>query len=155
MRRTHKEALALANEFIRKFVKNEYIIAGSIRRKEATIGDVDIITADRLGDIEERMLADIYVKKVRGGEKKLDVDYKGMRFNVYFAMPFYWGSMLFFLTGPARYSIAYRMKAKKMKLKLNQYGLKDGYGDVIASRTEASIYKVFGKKYKEPELRGK
>lgn len=155
MRRTHKDALALANEFIKKFVKNEYVIAGSIRRKEATIGDVDIITADRLGDIEERMLADIYVKKVRGGEKKLDIDYKKMRFNIYFATPFHWGAMLFFLTGPASYSIAYRRMAKKKGWHLDQYGLKDEYGDVMASRTEASIYKVFGKKYKEPELRGK
>ena len=155
MRQTHKEALALAHEFIKKFVKDEYIIAGSIRRKEATIGDVDIVTGDKLCDIEECMLADIHVQKVRGGEKKLDVDYKGVRFNIYFAMPFYWGAMLFFLTGPASYSIAYRRMAKKKGWHLDQYGLKDEYGDVMASRTEASIYKVFGKKYKEPELRGK
>lgn len=151
----YKQALALANEFIQKFVKNEYVIAGSIRRKEATIGDVDIITADRLGDIEERMLADIHVKKVRGGEKKLDVDYKLVRFNVYNSSPFFWGAMLFFLTGPASYSIAYRRMAKKKGWHLDQYGLKDEYGDVIASRTEASIYKAFGKLYKQPELRGK
>lgn len=155
MRRPHKEALALANEFIRKFVRHEYVIAGSIRRKEATIGDVDIVTGDKLCDIEERMLADIHIKKVRGGEKKLDVDYKKMRFNIYYATQFYWGAMLFFLTGPASYSIAYRRMAKKKGWHLDQYGLRGRKGETMASRTEASIYKVFGKSYKQPELRGK
>jgi DNA polymerase/3'-5' exonuclease PolX len=92
---------------------------------------------------------------VRGGKKKLDVDYRGMRFNIYFAMPFYWGAMLFFLTGPASYAIAYRRKAKTKGWHLDQYGLKNEKGEVIASRTEASIYKAFDKSYKQPELRGK
>lgn len=63
--------------------------------------------------------------------------------------------MLFFLTGPAGYSIAYRKRAKEKGWHLDQYGLKDEHGDVIASRTESSIYKAFGKSYKQPELRGK
>ena len=155
MRRVYKEALSIANSFIDKFIHNEYTIVGSIRRKEEKIGDVDIIVFEPLAVIEKRFESSNLVKKVNGGTKKMDVNYKGMRFNLYFALPFYHGAMLFFLTGPAGYSIAYRLKAKKKGWHLDQYGLKDEKGAVIASRTEAAIYKAFGKSYKEPELRGK
>jgi len=155
MKYPYKDALALANEFIRKFVGGEYVIAGSIRRKEAMIGDVDIMTAEPLSKIEAMSQYSLDVKKVRGGDQKLDVDYKKMRFNIYFAKPEYWGSMLFFLTGPSKYGIAYRVKAKKMGGWLNQYGLFDHEGKLIASKTEEAIYKAFDKPYKIPELRGK
>jgi len=155
MRRPYKDAVAIANEFIKKFVHSEYVIAGSIRRKEATIGDVDIITSEKMKVIATRIESNIFARKINGGEKKMDIDFKSMRFNIYFALPFYWGAMLFFLTGPAGYSIAYRKMAKEKGWHLDQYGLKDEHGDVIASRTESSIYKAFGKSYKQPELRGK
>lgn len=151
----YKKALDIADDFIGQFITNEYAIAGSIRRKEKIIGDVDIITAAPLITVERCFASCKGVVKVRGGLKKLDVDYRKMRFNIYFAMPFYWGSMLFFLTGPASYAIAYRRMAKAKGWHLDQYGLRDEHGSVIASRTEASIYKAFGKSYKEPELRGK
>ena len=159
MKRPYAEALALANEFIQKFVKGEVAIAGSIRRKEAMAGDVDIMTTEALDKIEQRLefsyVFSHQIKKIRGGEKKLDIDFKKMRFNIYHAEPAYWGSMLFFLTGPSRYGIAYRVKAKKMGGCLNQYGLFNNYGEVVAAKTEAAIYKAFGKPYKEPEFRGK
>lgn len=155
MKQPYKKALSIANDFINRFVVNEYVIAGSIRRKETMIGDVDIITMAPLSTIEKAFSRCKSVAKVNGGEKKMDVDYRGMRFNIYFAMPFYWGAMMLFLTGPAHYSIAYRRMAKKKGWHLDQYGLKDEKGAVIASRTEVGIYKAFGKLYKEPELRGK
>lgn len=155
MKRPYATALSIANDFINRFVVNEYVIAGSIRRKETMIGDVDIITMAPLASIEKAFSRCPTVVNVRGGDKKLDVDYRGMRFNIYFAMPFYWGAMMFFLTGPASYSIAYRRIAKKKGWHLDQYGLKNEKGEVIASRTEVGIYKAFGKKYREPEFRGK
>lgn len=153
MRHSHKEALSIANAFIKKYVSGEYVIAGSIRRNEPTIGDIDIMTSDPLGVIEQKLGDDAI--KIRGKSKKLDVDFKGMRINIYFATSLYWGAMLFFLTGPRSYEIAYRVKAKKKGWKLDQYGLWDKDDNVIASRTETSIYKALGKSYKQPELRGR
>ena len=155
MKHPYKKALALANVFIKKFIFGEYCIAGSIRRKEAMVGDVDIVTSDSLDKIEEWLAFSSDVKKVRGGKKKLDVDFKGVRFNIYHAKPEYWGAMIFFLTGPRQYEIAYRVKAKKSGWKLTQYGLFDSLGKVIAAKTEAAIYKAFNKSYKAPEMRGK
>lgn len=42
-----------------------------------------------------------------------------------------------------------------MGMRLNQRGLFDEAGNVIASRTEEEIYTALGKKYKEPKMRGK
>ena len=155
MRRTHDVALSIAMEFIEAFVKGEYTIAGSLRRKEPTIGDVDIIVSEPLIDISTRLTDSEFAKKINGGEKKMDVDYKQMRFNIYRSTLHAWGAMLFFLTGPAGYSIAYRRRAKELGYKLDQYGLWGKNGSLIASRTEEHIYSALGKQYKDPELRGK
>jgi len=156
MRRQYSVALQLADEFAVKFFnRGRFQIAGSIRRKEETIGDVDLITIENLDDIAKRIEVNSYARKVNGGQKKMDVDYKFMRFNIYHAEPEYWGAMLFFLTGPAGYSIAYRRKAKEKGWKLDQYGLVDQNLRLLAARTEEDIYKAFGKPYKAPEVRGK
>lgn len=152
---SYTQAINVANEFVKKFIKGEYVIAGSIRRKELTIGDVDIMTTDTMLSIEKRILVNGYTKKVNGGTKKMDIDFKGFRFNIYHAEPNYWGAMLFFLTGPAGYSTAYRKRAKERKWKLNQYGLWNEYGELLEAKTEKKIYDALGKKYKQPELRGK
>jgi len=147
-------ARSIALEFIKNFVKEKYEIAGSIRRGEPTIGDIDIIVSEPLADICKRIESSAHVRKVNGGDKKMDIDYKSMRFNIYHSEIDSWGAMLFFLTGPAGYSIAYRKRAKEKGYKLDQYGLWDN-GELIASRTEQHIYKALGKEYKEPEMRGK
>lgn len=92
MRIPYDAALVVANEFISKFINGEYVIAGSIRRKEATIGDVDIITSDPLSRITTRLESNVFAKKVNGGAKKMDVDYKNVRFNLYFALQLYWAA---------------------------------------------------------------
>lgn len=148
----YKVAMSLAKEFINKFIDGDHAIVGSIRRKEASIGDVDIMTSEALVQVSNRFNDDVI--DVRGGDQKLDVDYKGVRFNIYHAEPRYWGSMLFFLTGPRKYQIAYRAKAKSKGWTLNQYGLWDKDDKLIASKTENDIYKALDKQYKEPELRG-
>ena len=160
MRRTYSVAAKIAYDFCKMFLKNSsnWQIAGSIRRMENTIGDVDIITSEPLLSVTKRIEEFSHrrlIHKINGGDKKMDVDYKNMRFNIYYATPKYWGAMLFFLTGPVGYSIAYRRMAKERGWKLDQYGLHDRKGKVIAASSEYEIYKAFGKSYKEPERRGK
>lgn len=155
MRRSYIVAMGLAEEFIQKFLnQGAYEIAGSLRRNEPTIGDVDIITLMSLHDVESRLVTNAYAKKITGKDKKMIVEYKSMQFDIYHAELEHWGSMLFFLTGPTGYGISYRRMAKARGWKLDQYGLWNQHGEVIASRTEHDIYKAFGKEYKEPEERG-
>lgn len=156
LRRQLYVASALVEEFAARFIIARYEVAGSIRRKEATIGDADLVVAEPLALIEKRIAASRspYVKIVRGQDKRLDVDYKELRFNIFYAEPEYWGAMLFYLTGPSGYGIAYRKMAKSKGWTLNQYGLFNGDDKAICSRTEREIYEALGKEYKEPELRG-
>ena len=142
VRMTYSDAVALANEFIEKFVVGKHEIAGSIRRKEDVIGDIDIITVDPLMKVTSRFTPDVTI--VRGKYLKLDVDYKGVRVNIYYCKPTHWGSMMFYLTGPKNYTIAYRRMAASQGYSLNQYGLFDRAGNTIASKTEAEIYRALG-----------
>ncbi len=158
MKIRYLKAVDIAVDFIDMFTIGKTQIAGSLRRHEPMIGDVDIITNDALYEVAKRCeekRAKYKVKKVRGGDSKLDVDYRGMRFNIYHAEKDQWGAMQFFLTGPSGYGIAYRKRAKERGWKLNQYGLFDEKGNNIASKTEHDIYEALGKAYKPPELRGK
>lgn len=155
MRRSFTVAMELAEEFIEKFLKGgKSEIAGSLRRNDETIGDVDIITSLSLYEVELRLARNIYARKLTGKDKKMIVEYKSMQFDIYHAELDHWGAMLFFLTGPAGYGIAYRRIAKEKGWKLDQYGLWNKDGEIIASRTEHDIYKAFGKEYKEPKQRG-
>jgi len=155
MRRSYIVAMELAEEFVEKFLhggKSE--IAGSLRRNEPTIGDVDIITSLALQEVEYRIAKNVYARKLTGKDKKMIVEYKCMQFDIFHSELGGWGAMLFFLTGPAGYGIAYRRIAKAKGWKLDQYGLWNKDGEIIASRTEHDIFKAFGKEYKEPEQRG-
>jgi DNA polymerase (family 10) len=149
------KATKLAEEFFVRFSRGGiYNVAGSIRRKEPDVGDIDLIVREPLDGIAYSCTKSGKATIVNCGKKKMDVDYKGMRFNIYYTYTWNLGAMLFFLTGPKGYVIAYRKRAKESGMLLNQYGLYKG-SKLIAGKTEEEIYEALGKTYKQPELRGK
>jgi DNA polymerase (family 10) len=149
-----KEAKKLSDEVKSILEKNglkNIIVAGSIIRKKPEVGDIDIMAE---GDINKlRSIKEFDIK--RQGDESSTFVYKGQQVNLYRYEDDYKGAMLFYLTGPNFYSIAYRTKAKKLGYTLNQKGLFDKNGKKIAGETEESIYKSLGKNWKSPELRGK
>ena len=61
---------------------------------------------------------------------------------------------LLYFTGPSGYNIGMRVRAKKMGLKLNEYGIFDRVtGAYLGGKTEDEVYKVLNKTPKLPELR--
>lgn len=142
----------IAKEFCQQFVP-QAIIAGSIRRKSPTIGDIDLMTKEPLKYIE-RMLLSNGIPVIVNGTKIIHAVYKNITINIYYYENGYEGAMLMFLTGPSGYNIGYRQRALRMGLKLNQYGLFDANGCKIAGETEESVYKALGKQFKEPSIRG-
>ncbi len=130
-------------------------IAGSIRGQSQYPEDIDVLV---IGDpllVQRTMNAMRGTKLLRHGERIQVWDIQGVQADVYFVTPIEWGAALMFLTGPNSYNIAYRRIAKRRGLRLNQYGLWDvKTGRRVAGKTEKSIYKVLGKKWKPPELRG-
>lgn len=126
-------------------------IAGSIRRQETWIGDIDLILEGELSLLAKVPELNIF----EGGTERVSALYKGQQINFFRAELSYWGATLFYLSGPTNYHIGYRMKAKRMSWTLNQRGLFDEKNNLIAAATEGQIYKAFDKPYKPPEKRGK
>ena len=148
------DAEALCTEFTTELTKlgiTHTQIAGSIRRRSRYVGDVDLIAEGDLALLKSIQGFEIF----EGGTERVSGTFRGQQFNVFRAEPAYWGAMLFYLTGPSNYTIAYRMKAKGRGWNLNQKGLFDQDGKLVAAETESQIYEALGKSYKDPEKRGK
>lgn len=130
-------------------------IAGSIRRRRATIGDFDFIATtsqpDKLMDFFVKMpeVTHIYDKGKSFSSVKLkngmDADLRAVQDKNY-------GAILHHFTGDKYHNIALRKLAKARGLKISEYGLSKGK-KVLASKTEKDIYKALGLPYIEPEMR--
>ena len=125
-------------------------VAGSVRRGKPEVGDLDLVVGGDLGRVREAH--GVWIWK-EGGDKKATIDFMGFQVNLLVASDEEWGAHLMYFTGPASYNIAYRSRAKKMGMKLNEHGLFDGERRV-AGLTEESVYRALGKKWKPPEQRG-
>ncbi len=154
------EALILANEIVgrlktlREVEKIE--IAGSLRRKKETIGDIDILVISK----SPSKVMDFFVKMpnvdfVQGkGNTKSSVTLKeGLDCDVRVLDPAVFGAALAYFTGSKEHNIAMRQFAMKKGWKLSEYGLFDKSNKVIAGKTEEEIYKKFGMMHIEPEIR--
>lgn len=146
-----KKIAKLLTKHLKKLGFKGVEIAGSIRRKEPIVGDIDAMAIGNLKRIQHYEPFEF----IKGKEKSVTFMFKNHQVNLYAYEKKYYGSMLFFLTGPGRYNIALRKIAKKQGKKLSQYGIFDLKGNLIASKTEEDMYKALNKSYKAPELRGK
>ncbi len=131
------------------------IVAGSVRRRKETIGDIDILAVSKkLEKVMDQFVslpevAHVYAKgktktmvKLKNG---LDVDLRVVSANSY-------GAALNYFTGSKDHTVKLRDIALKKKWKLNEYGLFKG-AKQIAGKTEEDLYKKLGLEYIEPELR--
>lgn len=130
--------------------------AGSIRRMQETIGDLDILV---ISDEPEKVM-DHFVKmpEVQGilsrGETKTSVRLNlGMDADIRVLPPESFGAALQYFTGDKYHNIALREIAIKKGYKLNEYGLFSASQRIIAGKTEEEIYKKLGMNWMEPELR--
>lgn len=148
-------AKTTAENFVSNYCdNNQAIVVGSIRRQEAVVGDIDIVTTQSFNEIRDQL--DEECKVVQGQDSRLDLDYKGFRINLFKAEVDTLGAALFHYTGPSGYVIGYKRKAKAKGLMFkNSKGIFDQQGNLVAGRTEDEIYQVLDKEYKEPQERGK
>ena len=130
-------------------------IAGSIRRMQETIGDLDIlVTSKKPGKVMDFFIsmpeiAHVYSK----GNTKTMVRLKdGMDADLRVVSDKSFGAALQYFTGDKRHNITLRVLAERKKYKLNEYGLWRGK-KLIAGRTEEEIYKVLGMATPSPEIR--
>jgi DNA polymerase (family X) len=131
------------------------VVAGSYRRRQETVGDIDIlVTAANSVPVVKRFTEYEEVKQIvaRGKTRAtivlksgLQVDLRVVRANCY-------GSALHYFTGSKAHSIAIRRLGQQRGLKINEYGV-FRKSRRIAGETEAEVYRTVGLPYIEPELR--
>ena len=129
------------------------ILAGStLRGKKEGIHDLDLILVCKIFHMHLLPVGHMDSTPKVEGQDILRFDYKGEQVDIYRTEAKSLGAMKLHLTGPKEYGIYLRSKAKKMGMKLNQYGLFEG-DDLVASKTEEDILNKLGVKYIAPEKR--
>jgi len=132
-------------------------LAGSIRRRKETIGDVDILaTSSRPEEVMETFatLPEVERVLVRGPTKTSVVLATGVQVDLRVVEEGHFGAALQYFTGSKEHNIAMRKLAIARNWRLNEYGLVDlATGRTVAGEDEAGIYRALDLAWIEPELR--
>ncbi len=145
----------LKNDLRKLAAVNRVEIAGSIRRRKETVGDIDIlVTTQKPKDVMDYFTGLDSVRHVIAkGEAKSTVRLReGLESDLRVIKPESFGSALMYFTGSRETNIEMRKLALKQGLKLNEYGLFENERQ-IAGKTEQEVFKHLGMTYVEPELR--
>ncbi|HZD24466.1 MAG TPA: DNA polymerase/3'-5' exonuclease PolX [Acidimicrobiia bacterium] len=128
---------------------------GSLRRFSETIGDVDIVVATKSAPLVHKTVLEYpeVAEVVGSGETKTSfLTREGLQVDVRTVAPDQIGSALLYFTGSKTHNIQLRQKAIDRGWLLSEYGLFDD-DEVVASKTEADIYKALGLEFIPPTLR--
>ncbi len=130
-------------------------LAGSIRRRKETVGDVDILAVSpkpkEVMDIFTSMkgVETVLAKGITKSSIRMS---SGIQIDLRIVEESSFGSALQYFTGSKEHNIALRKIAIKRGWKLNEYGLFEGEKK-IAGREEEEIYEKLGMQWIPPELR--
>ncbi|OGZ41954.1 MAG: DNA polymerase III [Candidatus Ryanbacteria bacterium RIFCSPHIGHO2_02_FULL_45_43] len=157
------EAFPVARSIVRKLQEMDVVLlaeaAGSMRRWEETIGDIDILVVSnapkQVMDFFSSMpeVTHVYAK----GLTKTMVRFRpGIDVDLRIVPRESFGAALQYFTGNKSHNIKLRKIAIEKGYKLNEYGLFTGKGKrqrSIAGKTEEEIYKALGMQCPPPEMR--
>jgi len=155
----YNKAKKLADKIISKIKKlhevDDAVVAGSFRRHQVTIGDLDIVVkTEHPQKVLNEFVKMPFVEKVLGkGEEKATIittDNVQVDLRVFSAEEF--GSGLLYFTGDKEHNIWLRKIAIKKGMKLNEYGLFKGKKR-LAGKTEQEIYQLLNVKMLSPDKR--
>ncbi len=130
-------------------------IAGSYRRCQETVGDIDLLVVAADGPaLTARFAAYEEVAEVLAqGETRASVVLRcGLQVDLRVVEATSYGAALAYFTGSRGHNIRLRRRAQDQGLKLNEYGLYRG-AERIAGETDASVYAALGLPWIPPELR--
>jgi DNA polymerase (family 10) len=143
-------------EYLRKSpgVK-DVVVAGSYRRGQDTVGDLDIlVTATRGQTVMHRFtLYDEVDQVVSQGPTRCTVMLRcGLQVDLRVVEEKSFGAALHYFTGSKTHNIQVRRLGQQAGLKINEYGVFKG-DKRIAGKTEDSVFKAVGLAAIPPELR--
>ena len=150
------EALDLSNYIIQKLKPFTLKIspAGSLRRMDETIGDIDLLATSK----QPQKLMQIFtslpeIKKIlaKGPTKSIIVLKNNLQIDIRVVPNDCYGSALQYFTGNKQHNITLRKIAIKKHYKLSEYGL--FHKNKRIATTEKEIYSKLNVPYSEPEIR--
>jgi DNA polymerase/3'-5' exonuclease PolX len=140
------------------------LLAGSIRRKQPIVHDIDFAVIPKgksfsawKGRVTDRVV-EIGGQVATFGEVISSFRYRGVQINLFICPnPDAWGVTQMWATGPKGHTIGMTIKARNKGLTLNSQGLwtRDSPPRLIRTDTEQEVGRLLDWKYKPPEARGK
>lgn len=133
--------------------------AGSIRRMNETIRDLDFIIASKTpSEVRDALLEIENIKEtIASGSTKVSVVLEeGYDINVDFRIvePKEFATTLHHFTGSKDHNVALRQRAKQQGEKISEYGVENSEtGKVATFQSEKELFSHFGLNYIPPELR--
>jgi DNA polymerase (family 10) len=135
-------------------------LAGSLRRKKETVGDIDIVIAaqpKRRKKIVTRFVQLPQVGKILAkGLTKASVVLKqtNVQVDIRLVHDYEFGAALLYFTGCKEHNVKLRTIAKKRGYKINEYGIFGAANNErVAGETEEEMYAFLKMKYIKPEMR--
>jgi len=158
-------AFPLSQAILRELIRVPNVLrattAGSLRRMQETIGDLDfLVAAEEAAPVMERFVALPMVAEIiaRGPTKSSVRLQNGAQADLRVLDPKRWGTGLQYFTGSQAHNVHLREIAQKKGLSLNEYAItreKGGtplHGEILCAE-EAEVYRALGVPYIPPELR--
>jgi DNA polymerase (family 10) len=132
-------------------------VAGSVRRRKETIGDIDLLVSCREpGGLIQAFVEHPSVKETLAkGETKVSVvTRRGTQVDLRLVPDDCFGAALQYFTGSKQHNVALRERAKRLGCKVSEYGLFDlKTGRKLAGSEEVQVYKSLKLDFIPPELR--
>jgi DNA polymerase (family 10) len=155
--RARARAEQAAAELVRTGLTRSIEIAGSLRRRKEVIRDIDLVaTSPDPAALAQAFRTQFGVAEVIGsGETKTSVRFAdGLAADLRVVSDEEFGTALLYFTGSELHNTQLRGRAKRLGLKLNEYGLfRAESQERLEAGDEAQIYRQLGLPYIEPELR--
>jgi DNA polymerase (family 10) len=130
--------------------------AGSLRRRAATVGDLDLVaSAKQEGPVTEAFTRFPEVAQVLAlGPTRATVRLPiGLQVDLRVVPPDSFGAALTYLTGSKDHGVQLRTRAVRLGLKISEYGVFTRSGRRLGGATEEEVYRAVGLPWIPPELR--
>ena len=155
-----KAAMPISDEIISRLNSSGYvkktIAAGSLRRRQETVGDIDILAVSpnpkKVMDFFTTM-KDVQRVLAKGDTKSSIILKDELQVDLRVVEEKNFGAALQYFTGDVQHNVKLREMAIRKGCKLNEYGVFDSKNRQVAGKTEQEVYKFLGMDYIEPEIR--
>lgn len=164
-RKSDRILLPIAEEVAKQVLeylrKHKSVIAadplGSLRRRVATVGDVDLSVASK----EPKVVLEHFTKfpgaerVVEAGDRTATIIVRGgIHVDLMVQPPQHYGSLLHHFTGSKAHNIHMRRVAQEKGYSISEYGIKELKTDKVRPcQTEDEVYSLVGMQTPPPELR--